>query len=47
MFADAAVTLFMGQKERRRMKMLGKVSENVQKTVNSLTLVENRTKIAW
>lgn len=31
----------------KRMKMLGKVSENVQKTVNSLTLVENRTKIAW
>ena len=28
-------------------KMLGKVSENVQKTVNSLTFVENRTKIAW
>jgi len=25
MFADAAVTLFMGQKERRRMKMLGKL----------------------
>lgn len=31
----------------KRMKMSGKVSENVQKTVNSLTLVENRTKIAW
>ena len=31
----------------KRMKMLGKVSENVQKTVNSLTFVENRTKIAW
>jgi len=28
------------------MKTLGKVSENVQKTVNSLTFVENRTKIA-
>ena len=27
-------------------KTLGKVSENVQKTVNSLTFVENRTKIA-
>jgi hypothetical protein len=25
MFADATVTLFMGQKERRRMKMLGKL----------------------